>query len=67
MSRMYYYSRINRSSRKKKSGNLKFIVLGALLIISVYMLSADIEPQVQVVEQMINDQVEEIDKLETAE
>ncbi len=67
MSRMYYYSRINRSSRKRKAGNLKFIVLGALLIAAVYILSADIEPQIHVVEQSINDQVEEIDKLETAE
>ena len=67
MSRMYYYSRINRSSRRRKSGNLKFIVLGGILITAAYMLSADIEPQVQVVEQLINDQVEQIDKIQPAE
>ena len=68
MSRMYYYSRVNRSSRRRKPGNLKFIVLGALLIISVYYLSFDIEPQVQVVEQeVINEHVAEIDALEPAE
>ncbi len=68
MSRMYYYSRVNRGSRKKKPGNLKFIVLGAILIVSLYYLSFDIEPQIQVVEQeVLNEHVAEIDALEPAE